>query len=171
MKTISNQIVSAVKQHVIPKLGITNEVLYNLSRRLCSKDFYGVFSADKIPQTLAGYTSFIIIVNLATENGLEVGHFVTIVGESATINYIDSYGLPCIQQNVIAFLELCKRTIRFNIRQIQSFSSRYCGLYSLLFACYFDKENNKGNDFKLMFYNDRLKRNDKLCSLYLKQMI
>ena len=171
MKNPSSAIAKAARNHVIPRLGITNELLYRLCKQLLSKDFYGVFSADDIPNNLAAYNSFIIIVNIATKKSTRAGHFVTIVGNSSTINYIDSYGLPCLQPHIKSFLALCYRKICYNTRQIQSFNSKYCGLYALLFACYFDKENNEGNDFQLLFHNNRLKQNDKLCSTYLTQMI
>lgn len=168
---MADVVAKRVREHAVPRLGVTNRVLRNFCTRLCSDLFKGVFSADCIPPSLAARAHFIIIVNLSQKRGPSVGHFITIAASPSSVQYIDPYGLPCWQPDILSFLHSCKRKIRLNLRQVQSFKSSYCGLYALLFACYLDRKRWKGNKFKLVFERKKLRENDKLCVAYLKKIV
>ncbi len=162
-----------IEAHVSRGKGISNTLVNRLCRKMCSKDFRGVFAANKIPRRLAGVGRFIIIVNLGEVDGggdgeLPVGHFVCVAAQPEEINFIDPYGLPCMQPKVLSFLTEARRPIKENVQKIQHLDSPYCGLYSVLFAVYFDKEPSER--LKLKFNKTKLMENDRKCVEYLKQL-
>lgn len=107
--------------------------------------------------------SFICIVNI----GL---HFVTLVIKAQSAFYVDTFGMPC-PTLLKLILEESARDLYYNKKQIQSLSSTHCGLYSCLFALYFDSE---GKHFPYALRFERGKRgtarNDKRCITYLKEI-
>ena len=161
-----------VRENVSKNKGLTNTLIRNFCFKTCTEDFKGLFSADRIPKKLCVYPRFIIVVNLgkreerANVSDLPVGHFVTIVGTPHAVYYLDPYGLPCMQENVLHFLRECRREVLENSRQIQDYDSVYCGMYSILFAKYADRDW----PFKLEFCHKHLRRNDQKCVMYLKKM-
>lgn len=160
-----------MKKHVSKEKGLTNAIIHRFCTLSCSSDFKGVYAADKIPRKLAGVGNFIIVVNLGEvtdiRGSLPVGHFVTIVTRPGHILYIDPYGTPCNQPRVLRFLELCGRRVVQNVKQIQDFTSNWCGMYAILFANYFDR---KKPPMKMRFGSKNLKRNDYMCSVYLQKL-
>ncbi len=161
-----------IRLHAAEGKGVSNILLNRIARLVCTNDFKGVFAANKIPRVLAGRPRFIIIVNLGVRlpgrAKLPVGHFVCISARPNEIDYVDPYGLPCLQQNVLSFLSDCARQVRENKRQIQDFESPYCSLFSLLYAIYFDKANF---NIKIKFNKTKLKANDQKCMQYLIALI
>ena len=171
--------------NVKPGRGISNRLLRRLTTLACTDSFRSVFSADCIPTArLARRGKFCIIVNLqprlagppaAASHG--AGHFVAIVVDRHRVRYLDPYGLPCQQTQVLTFLKQVGRVggrqVHFNRRQIQSFDSVYCSLYALLFCLYFDPGRKDRPKFKLEFYDDEdeLLRNDEKCVRYIKDLI
>ena len=160
------------RRHVSRKRGVSNTFLNRLCRLAATgPSFYGVHSADYIPPRLGARARFIFIVNLGTRRGvrgrLPVGHFVAVVGFSDSVLYLDSYGLPCVQRNVLEFLRTCRRPVYFNRLQIQSYDSAHCGFYAALFALYFDGEYK----FRMRFDKKRLFDNDKKCFAYLYRIL
>lgn len=172
---LQQAVVEGVARHAVPGVGITNMVLERLCHRMCSSEFKGVYSADYIPKKLAARPRFVIVINLGRRRGqrgiLPTGHFVTLAAFPSHIIYVDSFGLPPMQPDVITFLNLCNREVRVNWRKIQDLSSAYCGFYALLFACYFDRIFWRKKNPKLRFGRTRLKKNDQLCLSYLKEML
>lgn len=157
--------------------GVSNTLLARLGRTSCrGGDFYGVYPANKIPRWICKRGRFVIIVNLGERvpgRRLPVGHFVCVAGERRRVNYIDSYGMPCMQPKVLRFLKDCRREIWENEKQMQHLESAYCGLYALLFTVYFDRKFSHAlpPGFKLRFYKGGLKSNDKKCVQYLQQLL
>lgn len=165
-----------IRRHVSAEKGVSNTLLSRLGRLICGKDFRGVHPANKIPRSLAARGRFVIIVNLGERVPgvkLPVGHFVCVAGEVGRVNYVDPYGLPCIQPKVAKFLADCQRTVWENDRRVQHIDSTYCALYSLLFAVYFDRKFNNSlpDKFRIKFYSQTLKRNDRKCVQYLQRLI
>ena len=162
---------SMVSINVNPKKGgITNRTVEALCKLKCGEKFIGVFSADCIPKDLGYMKNFIIIINLG-KKGTPMGHFVTIVGHPFFIRYLDPYGLPPFQPDSITFLESCSRPIRHNRIQIQSLTSKHCGLYAILFACIADgKEKSSNVKFYTTGIEKDMRKNDTLCRLYLKKI-
>ncbi len=166
------RLVKNIRLHAAEGKGVSNVLLDRIARLVCTKSFRGVFAANKIPRILAARPRFIIIVNLGVKSPgktkLPVGHFVCISARPDEIDYVDPYGMPCLQPDVLGFLTDCGRHVRENKRQIQHMDSPYCSLFSLLYAIYFDKGDS---NFKMKFNKQRLKANDKKCMQYLIAII
>ena len=144
--------------------GITNifieEILFNNTSH-----FHGVFSSNNINLSLKHLTKFSIVCNLSNENE-DGSHFVAIIVLPTYVLYIDSFGLPCVTESVCKFLSLLNKPIYHNSKQIQDFSSNYCGFYCMMYVLYFDKERS----FTVKFTNN-LKKNDMLCIKYVISMM
>jgi hypothetical protein len=172
-----SEVAEGVRANVSSGMGMTNASLEKLCRASCSANFRGVYAADYLPPSLAPQASFILIVNLGTRRGLTrklpVGHFVTVVALPSAVLYIDSFGLPSAQPHVDRFLQQCRREVCFNLRQVQDFDSSNCGLYSMLFACYYDRRMTRGEEppVRLAFRDKNLRQNDELCARYLQEIM
>lgn len=175
-KSLNQKVSDYFNTHVNPSAGISNQLLNRLANTFCSNHFKGVFASDCIPSILAGQPRFIIIVNLARKKTTKInlGHFVTILATPNCVQYIDPYGMKCIQPDVNRFLHHCGRTIRQNKKQYQDFTSVYCGMFCLLFASYADRLNSvRPPKFKLNFFSQKkkLRQNDIKCVQYLRKLI
>jgi hypothetical protein len=175
-KTRSKKISNYYKLHADPSAGLSNQLVNKLGRLACSREnFAGVFSADRIPPLLAGRPHFIIIVNLGKHGTGFTGHFIAIIATPNRIQYMDPYGMKCVQPDVKRFLNNCGRPVRHNRRQFQALESVYCGLFSLLFAAHADKRQRGTlpSKFKLRFFRQKkkLRDNDDLCARYLHEII
>ena len=162
-----------LKLNVKKGKGVSNKFLDKFCRLGTSQHFRGVFSADDIPHRLCRQAHFIIIVNLASRRGpiaAKVGHFITIIVSPEGCLYIDPYGLRCEERQTLKFLHSCHRPIFENVTKVQHPNSVYCALFALLFTFYFDRFQ-PSPPFKLRFYKKNLKKNDKLCVQYLKEIV
>lgn len=161
-----------IRRHVTKGKGVSNVLLQRLAKQVCSKDFRGVFAANRIPRALAGFPRFVIIVNLgekAVNRPLKVGHFVCIAAEpNKKVRYVDPYGIPCMQPKVLRFLKETRRKLWENTQPVQAMSSAHCSLYALLFALYLDK---RPRGLRLLFDSTDLEGNDKRCVNYLYRII
>lgn len=168
-----------LKFNVVSGKGLSNRIINSFCKAACGPDFKGAFASDCIPIVISKEVNFIIIVNLGLRNRgkllngkLEVGHFVTIIGQPNAIHYIDPYGQQPpgagLRPELNAFLRSCNRPLRVSRKQVQHDESSLCGLYCILFACYAD---GRGGKMQLRFYRVNMKRNDELCSTYLKRIV
>ncbi len=144
--------------------GVSNDLLEDLMKFLShDTDFLGVFTiADLMKSKCYKKRRFIFILNIGM-------HFVCLYAQENFVYYIDSFGEKPDSPPVKKFLKQCKRNVYYNRRQIQDFSSAYCGLYACLFALFFGKANMTVNI--LHFKNVNLKYNDVLCLKYIKKFI
>lgn len=111
------------------------------------------------------HPDFVCIVNTGR-------HFVTLVLDKESALYIDTLARHCPMELRLK-LEKSKRTVYYNKKRIQSITSTHCGLYSCLFALYFDRERNDrsvSTQFRFESAKDKLEVNDIRCIKYLKQM-
>ena len=145
--------------------GITNVYIDSI---LSQCTYYrGVFSCDNIPKTLSSIESFAIVCNLSKED--EKGsHFVCIIAFPKYILYIDSFGVPCVEETIKQFLSSLGRPVFYNARVLQSSKSFFCGYFCILFVLY--HENQKTN-FKLCFNSDNLLTNDAACVRYICKLL
>ena len=162
-----------VNNNVDPERGVTNRTIDNFCRELCPQLYHGTFPADRIPPSLSNSDvtaeNFSLIINVG-------GHFVTVVNQPDFILYIDPFGLPCLDPQAHAFLQLCVDNSRsssvkqvfYNVNKIQNFRSRYCGLYAILFALYFDTPRE---NYKLRFEKNEQISNNKKFMKYIQEMI
>ena len=148
--------------------GLDNVYIRNTLQGLC-KDFIDVFSSDNIPPEISERNNFTIICNLS-KCGDKGTHFITIVVDCESVVYIDSLGLPCINEDISKFLNRLNRPISYNTRTIQHPNSVFCGYYCIFYALLFDSGTNVDKkDF--VFSTSNLYKNDKLCIKYIKQLI
>jgi hypothetical protein len=158
-----------VGKNVLPRLGTSNKAIDKFCRHVCSVDYRGVYSIDKIPTTrLAPRATFLFILNLGDAGRGEDGHFVAVCGRPDSLLYLDPFAHPPPKdERLRSFFKLCRRRLYCSRRQIQDYKSAYCGLFALLFVWYVDA----GCPFRLKFDRLRLRQNDKRCVDYLRKMI
>lgn len=170
MEDIIRRLKNRVKVNVSSENGVTNQTIDEFTKKICCNYYKGTFPADMIPQDINKYTRFSIIVNLGTITRKElipIAHFVAVIKTPYYILYIDSFGIQCLQQDVLAFMFSCQCPIYHNQKQIQDPKSMYCGLYAMLFCSYFDSLQS----FSMTFNTTIRKKNDKQCITYLKDII
>ena len=147
--------------------GLSNVFIESVLRKTCT-DFFGVFSADSIPDRLTKQKRASVVCNLSREK--EDGtHFVTLLLTEKKILYLDSFGLACYVPEILKFLHQSKREIVFFTEKIQDDESVFCGFYAILFCLYFDAGIWKKP--KLNFSKDDLFENDRKCISYILEML
>lgn len=164
-----------IRHHVNPKQGMSYEILNSICETFCTQLYKGLHHATTIPfECLKHFAMFTIIVLLP---GTVTGHFVTIHITPSTIFYIDPYGFPCFNSDVLRFISRLKthtkwkkRVLFTNVKQIQHEKSVYCGMYAVLYALYFDSVKNQ-KKLKLCFPKRPSLTNDKRCKQYLNKII
>lgn len=150
--------------------GISNFFIDSILKSVKNNSYYyGVYSANNIPTHLITKKNFSIISNLSNvgENG---SHFITIIAYCNYVLYLDSFGLPCINENIATFLNSLKRPIFYNATQIQDFSSLFCGYYCVLFVLFFNC-HKKNKHLQMHFNNANLLENDNKCVMYICKFI
>ena len=145
--------------------GITNKYIESVLNPVCN-NFIGVFSSDTLPTNLKK-EHFSLVCNLSKAEAIG-SHFITIIGQSGKVLYLDSFGLPCIVKEIQRFLKMLNQPILQNAKQIQDIESKMCGFYCILFCMYYDKLKF---NFQLAFDDSKLLINDKLCVKYIKQLL
>ena len=117
-------------------------------------------------------------------------HWVTICLDTKLgVLYLDSYGKPPSMPPVKRFIKrMCRDTLKldpnrhtyYNGRQVQAWTSNYCGMFAVLWTlCLIktagdvsDDVRNTVADAKIRFFKaaNRLQENDKLCGEYLRRL-
>ena len=145
------------------KKGISDEVIADFLQ-MCqvSKKFKGVYPFTNLPKSLKNESHFSIIVNIGH-------HFVTLHVKPSYILYIDSFGQPISDSEILIFLgkKLTRTPLYYNTRQIQSLYSSHCGIYAIFFILYHDKRIKSPMKFK----NHDLLQNDDLCIHHIKSIV
>ena len=137
----------------------------------CKAFFKGTFSCDNIPiSSLANIKEYCIVCNFSRV-GTKGTHFITIIKKEFAVHYVDSLGLPCIQPQLLAFLEQLKLPISCNRIQFQAADSMFCGFYAIFFCLFDDRKLSQKEKNKFVFTSTDLVRNDKhvvkyICKLF-----
>ena len=143
--------------------GISDEVISDFLH-MCkvSNKFKGVYPFKNLPDSLKKESHFSIIVNIGH-------HFVTLHVKPTYILYIDSFGQPISNREILDFLgkKLHHIPLYYNTRQIQSLYSSHCGIYAIFFILYHDKRIN----LPMKFSNQDLLQNDFLCIQHIKSIV
>lgn len=111
----------------------TSEIQLALQTNSLTKPiFVGVFPSNHIPNNFYSTLKDKCVVFNFDENDEPGSHWV-VMYKTATqyIEYFDPYGLPPIHEHIY---EKAKGKIRYNIKQLQSNESVFCGLYCLYFV-------------------------------------
>jgi hypothetical protein len=143
-----------------------NNTLFEAAPHFC-----GTYSCNNIPKDIAKLSIFSIICNIDKVG--EIGsHFITIIGRSKRIMYIDPLAYPCTNKYIAKFL---KKAQQYNNRKleiqnvpIQHPISTYCGYFCMVFVLFFEKDNH---GIKLKFNKHKLLLNDIKCIKYLVQFL
>ena len=106
---------------------MNTEDIDRLLRRVCAKDFDGVFSADTLPENPR-----LLVVN--TDPAHSPGrHWVCMYVDDGYGEYFDSFGMPPTA-NFERYLNRHCSSSTFNRRQLQSVISRFCGHYCIYYC-------------------------------------
>jgi hypothetical protein len=96
------------------------------------KYFKGVYPIDLLLQALTKPT--IIVVNL-DEHYMPGSHWVALCfGNSGYAEYFDSYGIPPIKLEIVAYLQRHSISWAYNRNRLQGFTSDVCGQYCCLYC-------------------------------------
>lgn len=144
--------------------GLTNIYINHILNRTCTK-FRGVFSCDNINESILNYSQSSFVCNLSAESSLG-SHFVTIIVQKSRILYLDSLGMSCTNPDIINFIIRFEKPIFYNVTQIQSYSSIFCGFYSIYFCLHYDKYNHDDYAFSNILHD-----NDDACIQLIKRKI
>lgn len=157
----------------INKNGLSNILLEDLMKMamndVADSAYQGVYTHFNIPSSLKQLPNFSIIVNVGA-------HFVAIYATPQYILYLDPFGTPIMQANIVHTLtsEEYDRPIFTNCRQVQALDSTHCGLFSCLFVLHLETKRLQTpfyKDVQLKFVSKNLTKNDFLCIKYLKRII
>lgn len=126
-------------------------------------NYLGTFAIDKLPKKVK-YPSGLIVNN--QESNKPGQHWVAIYfDKNKNAIFFDSYGQKAQYYGLNKYLKRHSKSIIENNKMIQSETSNYCGIYSILFI-YFMNKNNSLRTFLSKF--DIPKKNDKLIKKILK---
>ena len=173
-----------ITPHIDPNLGISNEFIHELCVILCPNYFRGVFSSHAFKSSASQHTEigsigrsnfFSIVVNVSVRPPPANGHFVLIHARPDRLIYLDPFGRPCSDDNLIPFIRNCRKTRSYheNLRVIQSPLSTFCGMYAVLFAMYYDFPTPPFKNIKWIKSDNPfvLLHNDKICIKYLNTLV
>lgn len=133
----------------------------------------GVYAADRIPHTLTLPAAIVTNIDKASKPG---SHRVAFYIDKYRVgNYFDSYGMPPTSPHYLDRLKRNCRSFRWNRKKLQSFDSKVCGEYCVMFLrhmcsgssmrafCKIFSENSRRNDYlAVKFYKTVLK--NKKCT-------
>ena len=132
------------------------------SMRGLDEGFIGVIPKNQIPDLTNTTTTKSFIVN--TDKYGEPGtHWVGIyVSQDDSVVYFDSFGIdPNVDPYIINLIHECgKSSLYYSNRQIQSFNSSLCGLYTLYTLYLLTNEGLNLNQCLDIFDNTNLEVND-----------
>jgi hypothetical protein len=137
-------------------LGLTNNELEKMSKKILGETFLGVYPSNVKPGITkynnfsTKYNNFSLIFNLSKHN--EKGtHFVAVVIKNKTVFYFDSYGKPCENENILNFLNQLSPVYFYNKFSIQADNSIFCGIFCLGFLLSCQKLNLTPEKFINLF--------------------
>lgn len=114
--------------------------------------FKGVYPCDQLPSKFTLPAIFIFNHDPGYLSGT---HWSTIaISDNGLADYMDSYGLPPLQQEIKYFLRLHSKHQRYNKKRLQSMTSNVCGHYACIFALY------RAVDLSMKDFTDEFSSND-----------
>lgn len=97
-------------------------------------NFLGVFPRDRIPLKIKYPSSFILNTDKSNQKG---EHWLAIYyDKEGNADFFDSYGRHPSEFKLEMFLSKTAKKWDYNKKQLQSFQSRVCGYYCVLFIMY-----------------------------------
>jgi len=104
-----------------------------LKHDMCtSRYFLGVFSNDNLPKKIKNYPS-IFIIN-TSPSYIQEGHWLAVfISKNKQLYFFDSYGLHPKFYKLNKYFNSISRKFTYNKTQFQSFFSKTCGYFCLIF--------------------------------------
>ena len=139
---------------------LNSEQIYNIlnTHSETRNVFLDVFSLDEVPLTFNVPCCFVVNTHKRKQPG---EHWLAIyISSSLEIDFFDSYGHSPSEFNLDEYLNRISRKLVYNNKQIQSFTSKYCGYYCLFFILS-KVRGNTMNQFKDLFSENTIK-NDQI---------
>ena len=166
--------------------GLTNKYVSRLCKKLIGKAFIGTFACDKLMKILPNvlstrnlYKSISIIINILPRQ-YRFGHFIglNVDWEKESFIVFDSLNLRFKDENIEKFILSLKKEVK-NLKgyeesvQLQSFSSNYCGFYSVAFVLSRDERSKESMESFLSRFNlaKPSLENDKIAVEYITSFI
>lgn len=118
----------------------------------CMKIFRGVFAADTLPTKFVTPAAFIVNTDIAQGPGEHWN--VIFIDNKGNGEFFDSYGLPPLIENHVAFLKKHCNKFTFNKHPLQSVSSSVCGHYCCLYVAAKSRNINLNRFLSFFFPND-----------------
>lgn len=117
----------------------------------------GVYAADRIPRILSLPVAIVTNMDTANKPG---SHWVAFyISKNGTGNFFDSFGMPPTSPYHLDSLRRNCKNFRWNKKKMQSFKSKVCGEYCIMFLrhmctgtslyafCSIFSENSQRNDY------------------------
>lgn len=127
----------------------------------------GVYAADRIPRALTLPAAIVTNMDPASKPG---SHWVAFyIGSDGRGIYFDSYGLPPTSPFHLDRLKRNCANFRWNKKKLQSYDSKVCGEYCIMFLRYMCSGSSLSR-FCKVFSNDS-KHNDLLVAKFYKTVV
>lgn len=125
--------------------------------------FIGVFPRDRLPIHIPYPSSFIINTHTSKQPG---EHWLALYyDKDRNVDFFDSYGHSPKFFNLESYLDKTSTRIKFNSKQLQSFSSKLCGYYCILFILY------RSRGFSIEFFVEKFSKNELINDFILLNLI
>ena len=126
----------------------------------------GVYAADKIPRVLSSPAAIVSNLDTADKPG---SHWIAIyIDKNGYGNYFDSYGLAPLSAHHLDCLRRNCARYRWSEKQLQSFDSKVCGEYCIVFLYYMCIGGNLRSFHSL--FGSRTRDNDILVTRFHKKL-
>ena len=130
-----------------------NQILFSTSRYFCG--------VNNLPKTLHTHPIFSTVINVD-------GHFVTLIGRPDKLMYVDSFGLPPSDREIVEFITEDVRPCLINSTTYQHPLSIYCGFFSIFFVLF----SEIGRTITLQRFDlHNLEQNDEICITNLELLL
>ena len=147
--------------------GLDSYFVYELAK-LCIENFLNVVPCNMLKDyKLQPNQSIIVNLSPSWTSG---SHYVAIFVRKKCIMYFDSFGLDCFNEDIREELKKYNQDIIHSNKQIQSFSSLFCGFYCIYFLISMERRQSF-KTFLNLFKHVELKKNDKFVANMIKKYI
>lgn len=126
----------------------------------------GVYAADRIPRALSLPAAIVANTDAADKPGSHwVAFFINTAGRGI---FFDSYGMPPTSPYHLDRLKRNCKSFRWNKKQLQSFDSKVCGEYCVMFLRHMCSGSNLRAFCKI--FSNNYHQNDRLVSKFYKSI-
>lgn len=143
-----------------------NTLLHHFNRRNRIKHHVEVCASNTLPRTFKPPAAIVVNTDDASEPGTHwVAVYVSKCGKK--YEYFDSYGFPPFIKDHLEFLY--NHDVKFNLKQLQSDTSKVCGHYCLAFLN--SRMNKMSTKSFLSTFTKNKRRNDTLVKRHIESIM